>query len=90
MHVQLGVAEAKNKAWFGVRESFKALDKVWTVLAESSLYASEQLEKLKSDDPDDDDDVQGQDEPEDDGEDAGEDLPNVNVREPLPLLSNAR
>ena len=43
----LNTSEAKNKAWFGIEESFKAMDRVWTILSESSQFAHEQLERMK-------------------------------------------
>lgn len=41
--------KAKDKAWFGIEQSFKQLDKVWTILSESSQFAHEQLERMKHD-----------------------------------------
>ena len=39
--------KAKNKAWFGIEQSFRALDSVWTILEETAMHAQALLAKLK-------------------------------------------
>ena len=39
--------KAKNKAWFGIEQSFRALDHVWTILEETAMHAQGLLAKMK-------------------------------------------
>lgn len=46
-------AQAKNKSWFGIMESYRMLDSCWTVLSETTRFAQTQLGNMDEDDDND-------------------------------------
>jgi hypothetical protein len=52
------IAQAKNKHWFGVRDSYDSLDRAWTVLSLASGHAEMLLRNAEELDGDPEADVQ--------------------------------